>query len=684
MPDTNPLLQHWTLPPWSAIRAEHLRPAIDLIVAENRQVIAHVIASQAEHPGWDDLVIAIDEADARLDEAMGIIDTLSTVKGNDVDWIRESALCSVAAARYTAERSADLDLYSAYQRLAKSSVAASFDEPRQASLAKILRKFRLAGIELEPAQQQKLARLNRDIRRLEQLFQSNLDLANGAWSKRVDDISLLEGLSAAVKARLALNAKTAGHDGWLLTLDQNTHRQVMTHAQNRALREEYFTAWYTRASDQGPRASQLDNDPVLTLLRALRHEKARLLGFENFVELRLENRMATSPEQVAAFLHQQVAANAPALERDTQALKAFALTQGIADIRAWDEDFLAEQLRIQQLNGALKGLRQYFPLDGTLRRLYLFCERLFGIDIVQQTALNHWHESVRLLEVRENGQVIGYIYVDPYHRDDAADYAFTAALRIRRINAEGRPALPIAHLYCNFTAATDEHPCLLSHESLRVLFHEFGHCLQHVLTRSPHRNLSGISQLGRDTAEFAGQLFEHWCLSPEFLLWLGAHYQSGERLTQTRIDTALKALGAHTSRATAMLLMTALFDLELHRSHGDGRSTEQVFGDVQREIPHLQLSGYHRFANGFDYLVTGYEASVYAYKWSGVLASEVFTRFQRDGAFAPQAGRDFREAFFSPGDSRSFLSALEAFLGRPVNERLFALTGPLNQSVISD
>ncbi|WP_277760032.1 M3 family metallopeptidase [Pseudomonas sp. A34-9] len=671
MPDINPLLQHWTLPPWSAIRAEHLVPAINVIVAENRQVIAQVIASQAEHPGWDDLVLAIDEADARLDETMAVIETLSSVKTDDVDWLRESALCSLTTTEYIAEKNANLALYRTYQQLSKSSIAESFDDQRKASLAKTLRTFRLSGIELQPAQQQTLARLNREIASMQQLFKSNLELSSAAWAKHITDVTQLEGLSAAVKARLARNAREDGRDDWLLTLDQNTYDQVMTHAQDRALREAYFTAWFTRASDQGLYAGIFDNEPVLTVLVALRHEKARLLGFEDFVQLRLVNRMATSPAQVGAFVRRLVALNTPGLLRDAQALKTFALTQGIAQVQPWDEDFLAEQLRLQQLNGALKGLREYFPLDGTWRRLCRFSERLFGISIVEQTSLSHWHADVRLLEISEHGQVIGHIYFDPYHREDDADYPFTTALRTRRINAEGRPSLPIAHLYSNFTPATDEHPCLLSHENLRALFHEFGHCLQYVLAQSPHRNLSDISQQGRDTTEFTGQVFEHFCLSAEFLLWLAAHYQSGERLTEARINTALKAIGAHTHRASALLLMETLFDLELHSGQDDRRSIEAVFTDVQREIPHLQLSGYQRFANSFDFLVTGYEASVYAYLWSGVMASEVFKRFQRDGVFNPQTGRDFRQAFLAPGDSHSMLNALETFLGQPVDPELF-------------
>jgi oligopeptidase A len=250
------------------------------------------------------------------------------------------------------------------------------------------------------------------------------------------------------------------------------------------------------------------------------------------------------------------------------------------------------------------------------------------------------------------------------------DFAGTVTLRNRHMSAEGRPTLPIALLSGNFPAETAGHPCLLDHYALRVLFHEFGHCLQHILTRSPHYNLSGISQLNRASAEFAGQVFEQWCLSREFLLWLAAHHQSGERLTEKRVDAALTALQTQTSRATAILLMSALLDLELHASHGDGRDVQQVFDAVQRELPYLQLPAYCRFVNGFDYLVTGYEASVYAYKWSGILATEAFKRFQQEGVFNPQTGRAFREAFFSPGDSRSLLNALEEFLGRPVSPGL--------------
>ncbi|WP_370695224.1 M3 family metallopeptidase [Pseudomonas sp. FP1740] len=649
-------------------------PAIEKIINDNRQAISDIIATQSAFPTWDDLVLAVDDTDARLDEAMGIIETLAMVKHDGDTWELAIAACRDAVAQYKTEKMSNQALFRAYQKLAQSPIAASFDESRKTVLNKILRRFRFSGIELPLDQQQQLARLNREISALESLFLKHLGNAGSAWGKRIDTVAQLNGLPVATQDRLALNARQAGHAGWLITLDQDTYNQVMVYAEDRSLREEYFIAFNTRASDQGPHAGQFDNGPVLESLLAKRHLKAQLLGYENFSQLSLTNRMADSTAQVSGFLRRQVALKTPSFEEDAQALKDFATGQGIAEVQPWDHEFLAEKLRRQYLDTPLKNLRDYFPLDATLRRICLFSERMFGVRIVEQSAFSRWHDNVRLFEVSEHGQVIGHIYLDPFHRKEAPDFPWTATPRNRRVDAEGRLTLPIAVIHANFTEVLADQPCLLTHLDLRVLFHEFGHCLHHTLTRSPHYTLSGISQLGRDTAEFAGQLFERWCFSAEFLRWLAAHYRTGERLTETQIDKVLTSIQTQSSWQTARLLMAGLFDFQLHRFQGDGRSVRQVFEDVQRVIPHLKLSSYSRLANSFDYMVTGYGASVYAYSWSDVLATEAFKRFERDWVFNAKTGKAFRETIFSSGDSRALLSSLEAFLGRSLAEDLFPVT----------
>lgn len=669
MPDTNPLLQQWQLPPWSAVRAEHLLPAVERIVADNLLIIENVIATQVDHPNWDDVVIAIDEADARLAETMAVIEFLTVIRSKDPDWVQQSALSSAVAEQFLGAKARNPALSQTFQRLAGSSIAASFSDSRKASLAKILRGFHMAGAGLANAQSEKLGQLNTEIALMQKLFMSNLKAASAAWSKHIADITLLAGLRPDVQEHLAANARQAGLTGWRLTLEQNTHQQIMTFAQNRALREECYKAYCTRASNHGPDAEHFDNEPVLMVLLFLRHEKARTLGFDNFAQLRLHDRMATDTSQVGAFLRRQIALNAASLAEETKELQTFAQKQGIEQVEPWDHDFLAEQLRRQRADGALDDLRQYFPLNTVLRSLCRFSEHLLGIRISEDTQRDRFDENVRLFEVSEHGQPIGYVYIDLFRREAGNDFAWSGVLRNRRVNAEGRPALPIASLHSNFTAAAAGHENLLSHQDLRVLLHEFGHCLHHVLTRSPHYNLSGISQLSRDAAEFIGQLLEHWAQSAEFLRWLGIHHKTAERLSETRIKVALSALGAQRSRETAILLMGALFDLELHS--GDGRSIQQVFDDVQREFAHLPIPADCRFANSFDFLATGYEASVYAYKWSGVLASEAFKRFEREGVFNPRTGRDLRETLLS-GDMKSLPEALQAFLGQPINPELFA------------
>ncbi|UST69449.1 M3 family metallopeptidase [Pseudomonas moraviensis] len=669
MPDTNPLLQQWQLPPWSEVRAEHLLPAVERIVADNLLIIENVIATQVDHPNWDDVVIAIDEADARLAETMAVIEFLTVIRSKDPDWVQQSALSSAVAEQFLGAKARNPALSQTFQRLAGSSIAASFSDSRKASLAKILRGFHMAGAGLANAQSEKLGQLNTEIALMQKLFMSNLKAASAAWSKHIADITLLAGLRPDVQEHLAANARQAGLTGWRLTLEQNTHQQIMTFAQNRALREECYKAYCTRASNHGPDAEHFDNEPVLMVLLFLRHEKARTLGFDNFAQLRLHDRMATNTSQVGAFLRRQIALNAASLAEETKELQTFAQKQGIEQVEPWDHDFLAEQLRRQRADGALDDLRQYFPLNTVLRSLCRFSRHLLGIRISEDTQRDRFDDDVRLFEVSEHGQPIGYVYIDLFRREAGNDFAWSGVLRNRRVNAEGRPALPIASLHSNFTAAAAGHENLLSHQDLRVLLHEFGHCLHHVLTRSPHYNLSGISQLSRDAAEFIGQLFEHWAQSAEFLRWLGIHHKTAERLSETRIKVALSALGAQRSRETAILLMGALFDLELHS--GDGRSIQQVFDDVQREFAHLPAPAYCRFANSFDFLATGYEASVYAYKWSGVLASEAFKRFEREGVFNPRTGRDLRETLLS-GDMKSLPEALQAFLGQPINPELFA------------
>lgn len=660
MPDANPLLQDHHLPPFSAIRAEHLVPAVDAIVLRSRTEVARIVTSQRHVPNWDDLVLAVETVTSRIDEVLTVISILDSVN-TDQKWIEASAQATFQAVEFVRDLTGNRALYDCYKALAASSPAGLFDASRQSLLRRTLKKFQLAGIQLEPVAQQKLVTLNREIAGLQQMFINRLEQANDAWRKHITDESLLLGLSATFKARMAHKARAASLEGWLITLNEETYRDLMANAQNRALREEVFIAYNTRASDIGPHAGQFDNGPLLQRLLLSRHQKARLLGRANFIQLALELQTLDTDDQVLAFIREQIASQRTAFENDKRQLTTLGRERGLAEVQPWDYAYLAQIIQQQASGVTEEALRAYFPLDTTLSRLFGLVKRLFDIDISELTVFDSWAPQVRLLQAKAHGEVLGQIYFVPFLQS-SGEFPNAFSLRNRWTTAEGLRVQPVVVFCCQFEMTPDE-PCLLTHQQLKILFHEFGHCLQQMLMGLGYRTKMGIEDLGMDNAEFCGQFFERWCDSPECLVWLSSHVETGAQLPEALARQQVVYATTQTSWERAESLTLALFDIELHRTHGDGRSIEQVFASANSEVGHLPALDAVRYANGFSHIVSGYEGGVYAYQWSEVLARAAFKRFEREGVFNAATGRAFRECVLAPGHSRSLLESVQLFSG---------------------
>ncbi|WP_431481678.1 M3 family metallopeptidase [Pseudomonas thivervalensis] len=657
--DDNPLLQAHDLPPFSQIHARHFSPALDQIIAESRAQVAEIIKTQAPFPTWDDLVLAMDEIHARLKSFGYVLERLTWSRTGDA-WAQAWLDCSERLQDYQQSLRRNPDLFQLYQRLADSQIARHFAPARKRTLEKILRQFRQDG--LAGPSKADLKDLKLRIQGARNLFMEHLHEANKAWSQTFDDEARLSGLPASFKQRLADQAREAGRKGWWLTLNEETFRVITRYADDRLLRQQMYVAYSTRASDQGPLAGVFDNGEVLAQLLRDRHQYAALLGYSNYAQMAIEPEQAESPEQVMAFLHERLARQRQVFTRDAQRLEAFAATQGFSGLQPWDYQYLAEKLRRQTAGVSEQAASAWFALESTFSQLLLIAKDLFGVDIVERRDVATWHPDVRLFEVRERDETLGYLYFDPFEVAHQDGFPNTTTLRNRRITAEGRPRHPIAVLHGWLPRGSGTNPVLLDHRQLRILFHEFGHCLHHVLTQAEYRDVSGITELSRDTAEFAGVLFEQWCFTKPCLLRVAKHHQTGEPLPDNIADQLLLYLNTQTSWDTALFLRDALFDMELHRSHDDGRTAQQVFDHVSVQIGHLPVSANERWPNGLDYLVTGYGAGIYAYAWSKELARNVFQKFERDGLFNPATGRALREMIFGPGDSRPLAESIQAFL----------------------
>ncbi|MET1079497.1 MAG: oligopeptidase A [Pseudomonas sp.] len=661
---TNPLLQPFDLPPYSTIRAEHVEPAVDALLAEGRAAIAALLTRQSATPTWDGLVLALDELGERLSRAWSPVSHLNAVC-NSADLRSAYEACLPKLSEYWTEIGQNRALFQAYQTLADSPEAAGFDVAQRTILEHALRDFRLSGIDLPLAEQQRYGAIQMKLSELGSRFSNQLLDATQAWSKQVTEESQLAGLTDSAKAQMAQAAEAKGLDGWLISLEFPSYYAVMTYADDRALREEVYAAYCTRASDQGPNAGQHDNGPVMAEILDLRHELAQLLGFASFAELSLATKMADSSEQVLSFLRDLAVRSKPFAGQDLQELKAFAAEQGLADLQSWDVGYYSEKLREQRYSISQETLRAYFPIDKVLGGLFAIVQRLYGIEIAELKGFDSWHPDVRLFEIRENGQHVGRFFFDLYARANKRGGAWMDGARDRRRAASGELISPVANLVCNFTPAVSGQPALLTHDEVTTLFHEFGHGLHHLLTRVEHAGASGINGVAWDAVELPSQFMENWCWEPEGLALISGHFESDMALPQDLLDKMLAAKNFHSGLMMARQVEFSLFDFELHARHGDGRSVLQVLEGIRAEVSVMRPPAYNRFPNSFAHIFAGgYAAGYYSYKWAEVLSADAFSRFEEEGVFNPETGRAFREAILARGGSQAPMVLFVDFRGR--------------------
>ncbi|MCY1263227.1 Peptidase family M3 [compost metagenome] len=480
MSANNPLLQSYDLPPFSAIRAEHVQPAIEQILADNRAAIVEILKTQVKQPTWAGLVLAMDELNDRLGAAWSPVSHLNAVC-NSAELREAYESCLPALSAYSTEMGQNRELFQAFEALASSPEAAGFDVAQKTILEHSLRDFRLSGIDLPEAEQKRYAEVQSKLSELGSRFSNQLLDATQAWTKHITDEAALAGLTDSAKAQMAAAAQAKDLDGWLITLEFPSYYAVMTYAQDRALREEVYAAYCTRASDQGPNAGQNDNGPVMEEILDLRQELAKLLGFSSFSELSLATKMAESSDQVLSFLRDLAKRSKPFAAQDLEQLKAYAAEQGCPDLQSWDSGFYGEKLREQRYSVAQEALRAYFPIDKVLSGLFAIVQRLYGIEIAEQKGFDTWHPDVRLFEIKEHGQHVGRFFFDLYARANKRGGAWMDGARDRRRTAGGVLQSPVANLVCNFTPADSGKPALLTHDEVTTLFHEFGHGLHHLL-----------------------------------------------------------------------------------------------------------------------------------------------------------------------------------------------------------
>lgn len=661
---TNPLLEQHTLPPFSAIRPEHIEPAVRHLIERNKRRINELVAVPGVH-SWESLMQPIEDMEDELAQCWSPVSHLNGVLNSEP--LRQAYnTCLPLLSEYSTWMGQHTALYEAYRELSESSAASNtLTPPQRKALDNALRDFRLAGVALPAGQKQRYGELQQRLSELGSRFTDNVLDATNAWSKEVNAEDLA-GLPATALASARQAAQQKGLEGYLLTLEFPSVQPLLTYCDNAALREEVYTANVTRASELGPHAGRWDNSKLITEILDLRQELASLLGFGNYAELSLATKMAPSTSQVVDFLVQLAERSRPQAEQEWRDLQEFAATShGNNRLEPWDVAYYSEKLRQSTFNVSQEEVRPYLPVNRVLPGLFQVVERLYGIQVEEIDDFDTYHPDARLFELRQDGEALARFYLDLYARTGKRGGAWMGDCRVRRIR-DRQLQLPVAYLVCNFTPPVGEEPSLLTENEMTTLFHEFGHGLHHMLTQQQVAAVSGISGVAWDAVELPSQFLENWCHQAEALAFISGHYETGEPLPAALLEKMLAAKNFQSGMQMVRQLEFSLFDFRLHQQWGEpGVSVQGLLDSVRQHVAVIPAVPFNRFQNSFNHIFGGgYAAGYYSYKWAEVLSADAFSRFEEEGIFNPHTGQEFRRHILEAGGSRDAMSLFVAFRGR--------------------
>ncbi|ESQ41005.1 hypothetical protein EUTSA_v10012826mg [Eutrema salsugineum] len=692
---SNPLLQNFEFPPFDVVDAHHVRPGIRALLQQLEAELEQL--EKSVEPSWPKLVEPLEKIIDRLSVVWGIINHLKAVK--DTPELR-AAIEEVQPekVKFQLRLGQSKPIYNAFKSIRESPDWKTLTEARQRLVEAQIKEAVLSGIALEDDKRDEFNKIEQELEKLSHKFSENVLDATKKFEKLITDKKEIEGLPPSALGLFAQAAVSKGHENatadtgpWLITLDAPSYLPVMQHATNRALREEIYRAYLSRAS-----SGDLDNTAIIDQILKLRLEKAKLLGYRNYAEVSMATKMATV-EKADELLEKLRSASWDPAVQDIEDLKSFAKKQGAAEadcLTHWDITFWSERLRESKYDINEEELRPYFSLPKVMDALFRLAKTLFGIDVVPADGVAPvWNSDVRFYCVKDSsGNPTAYFYFDPYSRpSEKRDGAWMDEVfsRSRVMAQKGSSVrLPVAHMVCNQTPPVGDKPSLMTFREVETVFHEFGHALQHMLTKEDEGLVAGIRNIEWDAVELPSQFMENWCYHRDTLMSVAKHYQTGETLPESVYK---KLLAARTFRAGSLSLRQLKFatvDLELHTKYVPG-GTESIY-DVDKRvsiktqvIPPLPED---RFLCSFSHIFAGgYAAGYYSYKWAEVLSADAFSAFEDAGLddikAVKETGQRFRNTILALGGGKAPLQVFVEFRGRePSPEPLLRHNGLLAAS----
>ncbi|WP_294218696.1 M3 family metallopeptidase [uncultured Chryseobacterium sp.] len=643
--------------PFSQIKNEDYLPAFRELIRKSEEEIDHIVRNP-ETPSFENVIEALAYSGEQLDLASHIFFNLNSAETSD-ELQQLAQEISPILTEYSSKISQNEALFSKIRKVYENREEYSLNEEQEMLLEETYKGFVRSGALLSEEDKEKLKKINMDLSLKSLQFGQNVLASTNAYFKHITRKEDLTGIPEAILEQYAEEAKERGLEGWVITLQYPSYIPLMTYAENRELRKELALANGKKSFDGG----EFDNQGLIKELLQLKQQKAELLGYANYAEYVLEERMAKSPDSVLNFLNELLTKAKPFAEKEIEALENLAKADGIETLQSYDHAYYAEKLRKQKFDLNDEELKPYFPLEQVQEAVFGLSERLFGLTFKEYTDIPKYHEDVKTYEVQENGTYKALLYVDYFPRKGKRAGAWMTSYK-NQYRKNGDNSRPHISIVCNFTKPTKDTSSLLTFQEVTTLFHEFGHALHGMLADTQYPNLSGTS-VKWDFVELPSQFLENFCYEPEFLKTFARHYQTGAVLPDDKIRKIEQSKNFMEGYQTLRQIGFGVLDMNYHTrpSELEHKSVKEFEDEYTKATQLYPSSPETAMSPSFSHIFQGgYSAGYYSYKWAEVLDADAFQYFKENGIFNPEVAAKYK-ILLSSGGTKDPMKLYKTFRG---------------------
>jgi Zn-dependent oligopeptidase len=671
----NPLLEVFNTPyqsiPFSTIQPEHFIPALKENIKNALEAIDKV-AHQTDPPTFENTIEALQDSGELLERNSAILFNLNSAETSDV--IQEvTQQASPLLTQFQNDVRLNQALFERIKAIYEDQDQENLSTEQKTLLEKEYKGFARNGALLNDDEKELLREIDTEKAQLSLTFGENVLADTHAFELHITEEKDLEGLPDQIKEMAAEMAQSKNKTAWVFTLDYPSYVPFMTYAENRELRKKMSLAFGRR----GFQDNNHNNTAIILRLIELRKKRAELLGYESHAAFVLEERMATSEENVMNFLEDLYQKAHPAAQGEWKEMEEFAAQNlGLNTLEKWDTAYVSEKLKQAQLELDEQQLKPYFPLEKVKAGVFDIANKLYGLRFEKNDALEGYHPEVEVYEVyNSEGAFYALLYTDFFPRPGKRNGAWMTSYRSQK-----KDQRPHISMVCNFSKPTASTPSLLTFQEVTTLFHEFGHALHGMLANTTYGGLSGTNVFW-DFVELPSQIMENWCYEKQALNLFAKHYQSDEPIPMEFVEKLKKLAHFQQGLQTLRQLGFGFLDLSYHRKEAtaikDIKTHESaILKRVQFTKDHPENSTSTAFSHIFQ---GGYSAGYYSYKWAEVLDADAFELFLEKGIFDPQTAKSFEENILSKGGTEHPMTLYKRFRGKaPDPKALLKRAGLVN------